>query len=52
MVAAAPEQTTVRWYAATHELNEAAYHDAFEWLAEKLDVTGPTVPGAATEAGA
>src|SRR5262245_4496230 len=49
IVRAAPEGTTVHWYAAPHELNRAAYHDAFDWLAEKLDVSGPSVPGAATE---
>jgi hypothetical protein len=49
IVRAAPEETVVHWYAAPHELNKAAYHDAFEWLAGKLDVTGPGVPGAATE---
>jgi uncharacterized protein len=49
IVRAAPKGTTVHWYAAPHQLNEAAYHDAFDWLAEKLDVSGPNVPGAATE---
>ena len=49
IVRAAPASTVVHWYAAPHELNKAAYHDAFEWLAGKLDVSGPNVPGAATE---
>ena len=49
IIRAAPADTTVRWYAAPHELNRAAYHDAFEWLAQKLDVKGPNVKGAATE---
>src|SRR5262245_61367917 len=30
IVRAAPEDTVVHWYAAPHELNQAAYHDAFE----------------------
>jgi dienelactone hydrolase len=46
---AAPEGTPVRWYDAPHQLDRTAYHDAFEWLSEKLDVSGPNVPGAATE---
>jgi dienelactone hydrolase len=49
MVDAAPENTTVHWYAAPHRLNDAAYHDAFEWLAGKLDISGPNVAGAQTE---
>jgi dienelactone hydrolase len=49
IVRAAPDDTVVHWYAAPHELNKAAYHDAFEWLTGKLGVTGPNVPGAATE---
>ena len=35
IVRAAPASTVVHWYAAPHELNKAAYHDAFEWLARK-----------------
>jgi dienelactone hydrolase len=46
---AAPSGTTVRWYDAPHELSRPAYGDAFDWLARKLHVTGPNVPGAATE---
>jgi dienelactone hydrolase len=38
IVAAAPKRTTVRWYAARHELNAAAYADAYDWLARKLRV--------------
>ena len=49
IVRAAPHGTTVRWYAAPHALNRAAYHDAFDWLARKLPIEGPNVPGAATE---
>jgi dienelactone hydrolase len=47
----APHATTVRWYAAPHALNRAAYHDAFNWLARKLPIDGPKVAGAATESG-
>jgi cephalosporin-C deacetylase-like acetyl esterase len=47
MVAAAPEETSVKWYAAGHELDAQAYRDAFAWLADKLGATG-TVPGAKT----
>lgn len=46
---AAPRGTTVRWYAARHALDRAAYHDAFDWLARKLPIQGPHVAGAATE---
>ena len=49
IVRAAPGATIVHWYAAPHQLNNKAYHDAFDWLAEKLDVNGPNVPGAETE---
>ena len=52
MVRAAPADTTVHWYRAQHELNKAAYGDAFDWLAGKLDVKGPKVAGAATESDA
>jgi uncharacterized protein len=46
---AAPRGTTVRWYDAPHQLDRAAYHDAFDWLARKLPIDGPPVPGAPTE---
>jgi dienelactone hydrolase len=49
VIHAAPKGTTVRWYAAPHALNRAAYHDAFDWLARKLPIDGPRVSGAATE---
>jgi dienelactone hydrolase len=49
IVEAAPKGTVVRWYDAGHELNEGAYHDAYDWLATKLGATGPRVPGAAVE---
>ncbi len=34
---AAPRGTTVRWYDARHALNDAAYDNAFAWLAGKLE---------------
>jgi dienelactone hydrolase len=36
VVHAAARGTTVRWYDAPHELDRAAYRDAFAWLARKL----------------
>ena len=36
VVHAAPKGTTVRWYGAPHELDDAAYRDAYDWLARKL----------------
>ena len=36
IVQSAPAGTTVRWYAAPHALNAAAYDDAFAWLRAKL----------------
>ena len=36
IIHAAPKGTTVRWYDAPHELNDAAYRDAFDWLTSKL----------------
>ena len=38
IVRAAPKRTTVRWYDAPHELDRAAYRDAFDWLGRKLRV--------------
>jgi uncharacterized protein len=49
IVHAAPSGTTVHWYQAKHALDNAAYHAAFVWLAGKLPVDGPRVPGAVTE---
>jgi dienelactone hydrolase len=37
IIHAAPRGTTVRWYDAPHELNAAAYRDAFDWLQRRLD---------------
>ena len=36
VVHAAPRGTTLRWYDAPHELDRAAYRDAFAWLTRKL----------------
>ena len=36
IVRAAPAGTIVHWYDAPHELDRAAYRDAFAWLARKL----------------
>jgi dienelactone hydrolase len=49
IVNAAPSGTVVHWYKAKHALDAAAYHDAFTWLAGKLPIDGPRVPGAITE---
>jgi predicted esterase len=46
IVKAAPKGTKVRWYDAPHALNQQAYRDAFDWLATKLPIDGPRVPGA------
>lgn len=35
VIRAATKGTTVRWYDAPHELNSAAYRDAFDWLLRK-----------------
>ncbi len=45
---AAPPRTELRWYPAGHGLNIAAYRDQLDWLARKLHITGPAVPGAKT----
>jgi predicted esterase len=47
MIAAAPKDTKVTWYAAGHELNPQAYQDALKWLADRLDAEG-RVAGAKT----
>jgi hypothetical protein len=49
IVDAAPRGTAVRWYAAQHQLDRAAFHDAFDWLQRKLPIDGPPVKGAPTE---
>jgi dienelactone hydrolase len=36
IVRAAPRGTLVHWYDAPHELDRAAYRDAFAWLTRKL----------------
>ncbi len=38
VIRAAPSGTTVRWYDAPHQLDRAAYGDAFDWLARKLPI--------------
>lgn len=48
VIRAAPRDTTVRWYAAGHELVPQAYLDAFDWLTGKLQIDGPPVAGAQT----
>jgi hypothetical protein len=44
IVRAAPSGTTVRWYDASHELDRAAYRDAFDWLGRRLPIDGSGVP--------
>jgi dienelactone hydrolase len=45
---AAPDRTTVRWYDAGHILDDEAWRDQLSWMAEKLGIEGPPVPGAKT----
>lgn len=45
---AAPPRTELRWYPAGHGLNIAAYREQLDWLARKLGIRGPVVPGAKT----
>jgi dienelactone hydrolase len=45
---ATPPGTRIRWYDAGHALNDHAYRDQLAWLAAKLRISGPAVPGAAT----
>jgi dienelactone hydrolase len=45
---AAPSGTRLRWYDAGHALNDRANRDQLDWLAARLHVVGPPVPGAAT----
>jgi hypothetical protein len=45
---AAPPGSVVRWYPAGHELNAQVYRDQLAFLAKKLPITGPPVPGART----
>jgi dienelactone hydrolase len=46
LAAAAPRGTIVRWYPAGHALNARAYRDQLAWLARKLTIKGPPIPGA------
>ena len=45
---AAPRGTALRWYPAPHDLSAAAYRDQLDWLARKLAIHGPAVPGTKT----
>ena len=45
---AGSEPKRVRWYAAGHTLNAAAFRDQLTWLSHELGIRGPVVPGAAT----
>jgi dienelactone hydrolase len=45
---AAPDGTVLRWYPAGHELNAQAYFDQLAFLAKRLPIRGPAVPGART----
>jgi dienelactone hydrolase len=45
---AAPRGTDVRWYAAGHALNDAAFRDQLDWLERKLALEGAAVRGALT----
>ncbi|MGL6278728.1 MAG: alpha/beta hydrolase family protein [Gaiella sp.] len=48
LIDAAPEGADVRWYDGGHGLSAEVYADALDWLAERLPVDGPAVPGAPT----
>ena len=48
VIQATPHGTEVRWYPAGHALDNGAYRDQLAFLADKLKVSGPAVPGAAT----
>jgi dienelactone hydrolase len=45
---AAPRGSVVRWYPAGHELNAQVYRDQLAFLAKRLPIEGPSVPGART----
>jgi dienelactone hydrolase len=45
---AAPAGASVRWYPAGHALDAVAFRDQLAWLARKLELRGPPVPGART----
>jgi hypothetical protein len=45
---AAPTEASVRWYAAGHALDAAAYGDQLAWLARRLELGGPPIRGART----
>jgi dienelactone hydrolase len=48
LIAAAPEGTEVRWYDTDHAMGPRAYTEHLDWLQERLEITGPPVPGAQT----
>ena len=48
LIAAAPEGTEVRWYDTGHAMGPKAYAEHLDWLQERLEITGPPVPGAQT----
>jgi dienelactone hydrolase len=48
LAAAAPDGTEVRWYDGDHALGPAAYREHMKWLADRLKLDGPPVPGAKT----
>ena len=48
LVAAAPEGTEVRWYDTGHAMGPKVYAEHLDWLQERLEITGPAVPGAQT----
>ena len=45
---AAPTGTTLKWYPAGHGLDAQTYRDQLAFLARKLAIAGPPVPGAQT----
>ncbi|HEY7691579.1 MAG TPA: acetylxylan esterase [Gaiellaceae bacterium] len=45
---AAPRGSVVHWYPAGHDLNAQVYRDQLAFLAKKLPIDGPRVPGART----
>jgi dienelactone hydrolase len=48
LIAAAPDGSEVHWYDADHALGPVAYSDHMQWLADRLKIDGPPVPGAKT----
>ena len=48
LAGASPRGTDIRWYDAGHPLGQQAYRDQLAWLARKLGIEGPAIPGALT----